>query len=175
METNIRNKINKLSIREKQVFAAFCVAKYCSWYGIQHKYIQEYLLHLIDIVATNNLPKWEGKGGCLKISGRGDFLPEELNLLYGNNRMIEFDELTQYTTEVGIINLCGEIDNEPYEFLIKVISILEKNKIPDLKIMLSNFKSKLDNSKDWGDVVSENELATIKSKLLEIYSQEQRL
>jgi len=165
-----KDKYNDLSIRELQVVATFCVAKYCSNFNLKHDCIEEYLLHHLSIIFTENLLEWENKGKIINITGRGDYLPDDFITCIDTKRIKEFDIITQYSTEVGITNLFGCHDTEPLNFLLKVINILKKHniEIPSLKSIFININRELDSNSHWGNIVSELEYNEIKENLFQM-------
>lgn len=128
------NNINNLSTDEKQVLAAYFFLKYCFEKGISHLYIDELIKHLLSIQNTKDLPFWEKEGAKLKLSGRGDILPEEIEILVKEKDKKTFLELLESTVEVGIVYMYGATTIQPEIYLKKCISILKKNNISIPKI-----------------------------------------
>lgn len=125
----IECKIKKMTIAEKQDYAACCLSEYCEHFGISDERIDKLVSHLRNMKTASNLPKWENEGAMLALAGRGDCLPTDLEDKIPLSKKDEFVELLEATVEVGIVDLYGEETNLPYSFLMKSISVLIHNKI----------------------------------------------
>ena len=127
------NLLKKLSWELKQKFAAKCLEKYCEKYKINDNSINELVEHLYTMEKYRNeyydLATWESNGTELELTGRGDPLPEKLEKKIPEDKIKEFNEILEYTVEVGLCDMYGALTEEPFEFLMKCIKILEINSI----------------------------------------------
>jgi hypothetical protein len=125
--------LNKLTWEQKQLFASKCFKTYCEYFCIKDDSINKLLEHLNSMEKYKNqyhdLATWERNGADLELTGRGDPLSQILLEKIPNEKLIEFKNILTYTVEVGLCDMYGANTNEPYEYLIKIIKILEKNKI----------------------------------------------
>lgn len=126
--------LNILNTKEKQILAAKCFSKYCFEKGISHQYIDELIEHLLSIQNTKNLPFWEAEGAKLKLNGRGDELPKEIEIILETKDKKAFLEILESAVEVGIVDMYGTETKQPEIYLKKCISILSNNYISIPKV-----------------------------------------
>jgi hypothetical protein len=85
-------KLNRMTTKQKQVFAAQCFSKFCAEKGIIHDSINELIEHLMSIEKTESVINWEQKGTLLEFTSRGDLIPEKINMLI-SPREIEYHSM----------------------------------------------------------------------------------
>lgn len=117
--------LNKLSIRQLQLYAAVCLRIYCNSRGISHAAIDELISHLFDLSIAKSLPDWEQRGLKLEIIGRGEPIPESVMAIVPDSDRRSFSELVEYSVEVGIVDIYGATTELPYKFACECLSILE--------------------------------------------------
>lgn len=120
-------KLKKMSIAQRQIFAAECFLKFCSEKRIYHKSIDELVDHLFSIESYNNLVEWERKGADLDLQGRGVEIPKQVLEIIPARDLNSFCELLEYTVELGIVDLYGATTQDSFLFSKKCVSILVKN------------------------------------------------
>ena len=122
-------QLTKLTMRDKQVYAAKCLYTYCGHFNIVDDSIDTLIEHLYAIKVVDDLSKWESIGAKLELTGRGDPLPDLLLTRIPKERLAEFSLLHEYVVEVGLADMYGADSKQPFEYLLKCIEILQKNTI----------------------------------------------
>jgi hypothetical protein len=155
-----------MSIRERQAFAALCLAKFCEVNQIIHNSIKKLISHLMSILVIEDLAEWESKGAYLELSGRGDPLPQSLEAIVTSSIIDEFTHLVECVVEVGLVDMYGESSELSLKFLIKCIDILKNNNIelPSTDILINN-KVECNKNEVWGKPISQERLNDIMSNI----------
>jgi hypothetical protein len=160
----------KLNIRQKQAYAAVCVWYFCKYFNISHKHIDDFILHLMEILIAQDLSEWELEGSKLYITARGDELPGDIADIIPVQILIPFKEIIEYSVEVGIIDMYGAPTVQPNLYLNKCIQILKINKIllPPVDVLESTHPEE----DGWGNEISSDEfIDVLKSySMLKIYN-----
>lgn len=123
-----------LTIRQLQLYAAICLCKYCSSRNIKNELIDELIHHLIEMPAIKDVTEWDKHGSNLKLSGRGDALPDEVVGSIPKDELPAFKRLVESAVEVGIVDLYGPPTNQPMIFFEECIHILLSLKISPPRI-----------------------------------------
>jgi hypothetical protein len=174
--SNMDIALANLSNRDKQAYAALCLAKFCAAKGIRHPSITVLIEHLLSILVSRDLPKWERAGAALELTGN-DPLPTTLeNVLPSDVTAEEFGRLVNYVVEVGIINMYGADTEHPLSFLEKVISVLKQFKVepPRMRDFAQGVEDKPSASKgigsrSWGSPASAGVYDDLLREFREIY------
>lgn len=163
----MQNKLQYLSIRGKQAYAALCLVQFCAAKRITHVSITQLVEHLLSILVADNLPDWERKGACIELTGRGDPLPVAVKEVVPEHLRQTFCCLVDSVVEVGIINMYGATNEEPFRFLYQCMNILEKNgvKLPLLEDVLGLIDRGQQESNGWGNPINDEEY----KKIIETY------
>jgi hypothetical protein len=151
--------VTKLNTRQLQAYAALCVWKFCSKFGIKHVAICELINHLMSILTAHSLSDWEQDGSALTITGRGDLLPSDVIKLVKLQDLGDFDFLVQCCIEVGLADMYGASSDQPRQFMEKCMDILRDFdvELPSFEV-LSKYRK---GTSAWGDAISEDELKEI--------------
>lgn len=170
----VMEKIELLTTREKQAFAALCLAKFCAVHKINHNFISDLIEHLLSILISHSLSDWEDKGTSLEITGRGDPLPESLNSIIPPNLYNTFNHLVECVVEVGIVDMYGDTTDEPLNFLHECIKVLELSGIipPDLNDIFSVQQAEAKPENAWGAPISKVEFEKVQKKCKDIQLKE---
>lgn len=120
---------NKISIREKQAIGVLCILCFCKQNNIKYFGVLELSNHLLNLLINEDLANWNDNGLNLKIIGRGEPFPEELNTLLPHNIKDIFYNLIDNVIEIGLIDLFGELTDYPNIFLSNALDILKEQKI----------------------------------------------
>lgn len=126
--------LENASTSNKQVFGAACLYQYCAAKGLQHcPSVLELIGHLRSISASDNLPGWAAAGAVLRLSGRGDALPADVQSLLTEEEAVEFGMLVECVVEIGIVDMFGERTALPMQFARRTIEMLERAgiQVPD--------------------------------------------
>jgi len=125
--------LKNMSWEKKQTIAAKCFENYCEYFCIRDDIINKLVEHLYSMEQYRNeyhdLATWEKNGAGLELAGRGDPLPEMLKQKIPNEKINEFNEILEYTVEVGLCDMYSASTNNPLEYLIKCINILRVNSV----------------------------------------------
>lgn len=135
-----------------QTIGTLCLLEFCKKYSISHHSLEELHSHLLSILKTEQLPIWDENGLNIEITGRGDELPDSLIELIPEELKEDFYELIDSVIEIGVVNLYGQINDLPFIFLTKSLSIINKHNIhliiPDT---INHLESK---GMTWGEIIS---------------------
>ena len=132
-------KLQNLTVRQLQIYAAVCLWKYCNEREISHSSIQELFSHLFNISTVESLPDWEQSGLSLEIIGRGDPIPDYIMAVIPEDDRRPFSELVECCIEVGIVDMYGAITDQPASFTSRCLAILKEQNVskPDIEPVLS--------------------------------------
>lgn len=128
-KSEILSKFKSLSVPEIQLYGSSCIREFCAKKEISHPAIFELLDHLESMRSSQNLPEWDNKGALLKLNGRGDDIPVDLEEILIQKKATDLTALVDSVVEIGIVDLYGGRTNLPIEFLERAMTILEQNKI----------------------------------------------
>lgn len=122
------------SVRHLQLYAAGCLAAYCTGKGLVHPSIDDLLKHLKAYPEHDHLLAWERAGALLALNGRGDDLPQELVALMSPQDIEAFSSIVDSAVEVGMVDLYGDSTDLPAIFVQNIRSMLRRNGIdvPDM-------------------------------------------
>jgi hypothetical protein len=146
---------NNFNIRQMQAYAAICLWLFCNHLGIRHDSIKELLAHLMGILTVQSLPDWEQTGAGLAITGRGDPLPAGVEEAIPAGKLDAFNSLVECCVEVGIVDIYGDVTEQPKEFLEKCTKILKDSgaALPSVENL-----SKYDVGADtWGEAINQSQ------------------
>ena len=147
-----------------QAYSAICLWSYCKHIGVQHNYINKLIQHLLSILTIRNLADWEQNGTQLELSGRGDFLPDELYKIIPIELTVKFRTLVDHCVEVGLTDMYAACSDEPKSLLNFCIDMLRNSHIEIPPIgKLSQYK--IEDCGGWGGVIKESDL----NEILEFY------
>lgn len=160
----MKNYINNISIREKQAYAALCLAKFCGEKGLYHQDIKKLIEYLLSLLIKENIVSWEQEGSGLSLSGRGDPIPNDLQNMIGDNNQEVFHNLVESVVEVGLSDMYGNFTQDPLKYTLKCIKILEENRVipPNISKIFNLIEEKSgDGMNEWGETFNEKEYQKI--------------
>jgi hypothetical protein len=123
--------------REKQAFAALCLAKFCNKNNIYHESIKKLIEYLLSILIIESLPEWEKGLNKLEVNGLGDPLPKDLEITL-NSKLELFMNLIENVVEISMVDMYGKDTKKPLNFLKNCIEII-KNENIDLSDLFNIF------------------------------------
>jgi hypothetical protein len=112
------------STRELQAYGAACLAAFVAAKKVKHSSVRELVEHLLEVLNTSDLPRWESRGGALSLPGRGDRLPGELV------SVPDLADLLEAVVEIGLVDLYGADSEQPLAFALAAVEILHRNGLP---------------------------------------------
>lgn len=138
-EADTDRALTGCSVRDLQLYAAGCLAAYCTGKGLAHPSIDDLLKHLKAYPEHDHLLAWEKAGALLALNGRGDDLPQELVALMSSQDIEAFSSIVDSAVEVGIVDLYGDSTDVPASFVQNIRSMLRRNGIdvPDMRETIS--------------------------------------
>lgn len=157
MNISILNQ--KFNVRQMQAYAALCLRQFCENWAIRHEFINELVLHLMQIMTAQDLSEWEQRGAVLKITGRGDPLPIGVIDNIPTDILDDFNNFVELCVEVGIVDMYGASTEQPLNFLEKCIDILKRNNIefPDPNLIIKYGCG----GNGWGEAIGDTEINDI--------------
>ncbi len=161
--------LRKLSNRELQAYGALCLQRFCSEKHIKHPYINELLEHLLTMLTSSDLVAWDRKLADLELSGAGDPLPAEIEILIiADDTRNDFHLLVEFTVEIGIGDMFAKPSERPLKHLFRCLKILDANGIapPDVPELFRN-KMRIDGVAPYrGEAYSQKDYEQVKSLFL---------
>jgi hypothetical protein len=141
---SVNDSLKKLSTRQKQAYAALCLAQFCATKRIRHPAVNQLIEHLLSVLISDNVCAWEAQGGQIEFSGQGSCLPSIKSMLPADVSESAFDSLVENVVEVGLTDMYGADTDEPLEYLLKCIETVKHHGIeppsiepPSLEVILS--------------------------------------
>jgi len=150
--------IKNFNVRQMQAYAALCLFSFCDKLGIKHAGIDELILHMFNILVASDLAQWEQAGASLLITGRGDLLPLSVEKAISKEKLKPFNSLVELCVEVGLVDMYGDVTEQPYVFLKKCIKLIESYDIPCLT---PEHLDRYGRGALWGEAINESELKDI--------------
>lgn len=127
---------------------SLCVVAFCRHFGINHRFIDEWVAHQIELLRCDDLSDWSTSGTRLAITGLGDAIPDEVVKGVPENLRYDFQCLLESSTEIGTVDLFGGTTDHPSRFLSKCCSLLAKHQVPapvsDVRIKVVDWGRPLD-------------------------------
>ncbi len=148
----------ELSNREMQSFGATCIIAYCKRLTIQHPSIDGLVNHLFAILTAPDLPTWDQQGSELKLCGRGEVVPSEIEEIFPSEQIAGFTELIEHVVEIGIADMYGADTSLPREHLENAVKILLEHDVSVPNLSLCKIQSRPLKDR-WGTPLSEAEFA----------------
>jgi len=163
--SDVTDSLRFLPTRKKQAVAALCLAEFCAANGIAHSAINELVAHLLSILTSVDLPEWEHQGSKLRLSGRGDPLPDSVAAVLPDCMSRVFAHLVECVVEVGLVDMYGGPTEEPSRFLLECIAILNSCGIRPFPIheLFALDESQQRDAFHWGDAVTAEEYEEVLS------------
>lgn len=160
-----------MTVRQMQALSAIYLACFCRSLDIKHDSVRELVFHLLSILASDDLPGWEQSGTMLALNGRGDPLPNDLDIAVGDCNKVDFSRFVDCAVEVGIVDLYGAASNNPEKFLKECRQLLLKR---NLSVPNSDFIQDLDcGDGHWGKPIPEEEYNSLTERIAKEFSFEQ--
>jgi hypothetical protein len=119
----------KFNIRQMQLIAAICLARYCSSINLKNDSISDLISHLFEMSISPDLTAWDQRGAILEVTGRGDPLPNGITNNVSKKNIAALREIIDCAVEVGICDLYGKSTSQPFFFMNKCIDILRRHNI----------------------------------------------
>lgn len=154
-----------LSTREKQVYGALCLRRFCLAKGVKHPYIDELIEHLLSILITRELDMWESHGSVLELSGRGDPIPKAIETLLVDDVREDFTRMVDYVVEIAMSDMYSESSMEPLNYLLRCQAILDANGIgrPEVGELFDDRVTREDDTPIWGELYTQEEYERVRS------------
>lgn len=155
-----------LSTREKQVYGALCLHRFCKAKNIEHECVDELIAHLLLVLVNKKLAGWEDKGADLELCGRGEPLPKALEAQLSEDIREDFARLVDYVVKIGIDDMYGASTMKPLNNVLRCLEILDAHGVerPDINEL---FKDRTPREEDvepyWGETFSQGDYERVKS------------
>ncbi len=113
-----------------QVKGAYCLNAFCRHYEIRDVAVEQLIAHLLGIAKTDNLPAWEQAGQLLRLNGRGDPWPSDVDEAVPARVRTDFHRLVHDTVEIGLVDFHGANTYRPLECYEACKRLLKKHRVP---------------------------------------------
>ncbi len=157
--------LSDLSTREMQAYGALCLHRFCKANCINHPYIDELIEHLLSILIIDLLDGWERNGAVLKLSGRGDPIPESLKMQLAEEVREDFARLVYFVVEIGFADVYGNPSNRPLHNLMRCLAILDAHGVerPSVDEPFKNRVPREADAPDWGEIYSHERFEQVRA------------
>ena len=150
-------EIENLSIRKKQAFAAFCMARFASSLGIVDQLVEDFVIHLVSILKSKDLNEWMFEKSKILLAAEGEPLPHVLEQRLTSAQKRSLEELRDVAVEVGISDIYARPSDIPLKMLTRCIEILNENDVELPQLTQTKLLEVGEDSSAWGQPVSESE------------------
>lgn len=127
MKNIFPSKIN--NIRQQQAYSALCLAQFCKHYNVRDESVFELIKYLLNILISDDLPQWLEDGCEVELSVQGNPAGKEIIEAFPQSVQLCAEDLFDYVSHVGALDMYGALTDRPYECLCQSIRILEVNQV----------------------------------------------